>query len=647
MCGIAGFVAEGRRADLERAIEAMAAAEFHRGPDDGGTLVLSAGQSWVGLGNRRLAIIDLSPAGHQPMANGDASVWVTFNGEIYNFAALRAELVAAGYAFRSRTDTEVILHGYTAWGIEGTLKRLRGMFAFAIWDARARQLYIARDRLGEKPIYYALVGGRLVFASELRAIMASGMVGCAPSAAALYAYLALGSVPAPLAIAAPVRTLEPGCYVEFHAGVLSRYRYWEPRGADGVAALGPEETVARLSAMLTDVVRMRLVSDVPLDLFLSGGIDSAAVLALMRRAGAERIRAHTISFADAAFDEAPGARVAARHYGAELLEHRVDAGDLADELPRIIAALDQPSIDGVNTYFVAKYTRAAGTVVALSGLGGDELFGGYSSFRRVPALMRAGGAVRTTGATHWLGARLLELAGGSQRAGRINDFLARRPSAASAYLALRGLLRETEIEQLLDRDLLAEGRRQFDPIGYLERLPGGDEPVAGNAVSALELGAYMHNQLLRDTDVMSMAHGLEVRCPLIDHELVEFVLGIAPALKFGGRPKRLLLRAIGDELPPAIVNRRKRGFSFPFAIWMRGEARQVIADILTSGGDGGVLRRAVVTDLWDGFNRGRVHWSRIWQIAVLQLWLAEFKRAAAEIRPIGESAPPIGAAAGR
>ena len=226
MCGIAGLVAAGRRDDLARAIAAMTAAQIHRGPDGGGTIVLGAGpaERVVALGNRRLAIIDRSPAGRQPMANGDASLWITFNGEIYNFAALRAELAAAGYAFRSRTDTEVILHGYAAWGIEGTLKRLRGMFAFALWDGRARRLLIARDRLGEKPIYYALAGGQLVFASELRAIVAAGLIPCTPSAAALYAYLALGSVPAPLAIADPVRTLEAGCYLEFHDGALRVYR---------------------------------------------------------------------------------------------------------------------------------------------------------------------------------------------------------------------------------------------------------------------------------------------------------------------------------------------------------------------------------------------------------------------------------------
>ena len=444
MCGIAGLVAAGRRDDLARAIAAMTAAQIHRGPDGGGTIVLGAGpaERVVALGNRRLAIIDRSPAGRQPMANGDASLWITFNGEIYNFAALRAELAAAGYAFRSRTDTEVILHGYAAWGIEGTLKRLRGMFAFALWDGRARRLLIARDRLGEKPIYYALAGGQLVFASELRAIVAAGLIPCTPSAAALYAYLALGSVPAPLAIADPVRTLEAGCYLEFHDGALRRYRYWAPRPAAGVAGLGAAETVARLRALLEEAVRIRLVGDVPMGLFLSGGIDSAAVLALMRRADAGRIRAHTISFADAHYDEAPQARRAARACGAELLEHRVGAADLAAELPKIIAALDQPSIDGVNTYFVAKYTRAAGTVVALSGLGGDELFGGYSTFRRVPAMLRVGGTRRANFAMRWVGGRLLALAGDSSRAARIGDFIARRPSAASAYLALRGLLRE-------------------------------------------------------------------------------------------------------------------------------------------------------------------------------------------------------------
>jgi asparagine synthase (glutamine-hydrolysing) len=638
MCGIAGFVGSGRRSVIERSIQAMNAAQRHRGPDDGGMVVIGAGSGMLAaLGSRRLAIVDHSAAGRQPMSNARPSAWIVFNGEIYNFAALRAELAGAGYVFQSRTDTEVVLHGYEAWGIEGLLRRLRGMFAFAIWDAHRRRLLLARDRLGEKPLYYALVRGQLLFASELRAIVASGLVECALSAAGTFAYLALGSVPAPLTIADPIRALEPGQYAILAGGHLDVTRYWslEEAASHHLSVIVPEsEAIEHLGELVTKAVAMRTISEVPAGVFLSGGIDSTAVLAAARAGSSGRLRAHTLVFPEEPGGEARWARMAAQRFDADLIEHPLTARALGDELPSLAAAIDQPSIDGINTYFVAKFARTAGTKVALSGLGGDELFGGYDSFARVPALIRAGTALRGMAPAGRLLTRLLGYGDGTSRAARLCDYFNGEPSLSRAYFAVRGLLSERVSATLLDRDFWESGRRQFDTFGYLGSVPQVGKDTA-SAVSLLELQVYMHNQLLRDTDVMSMAHGLEVRCPLIDHELVEFTSALPPAWKFHGRPKALLLRALGDWIPPELANRRKAGFTLPFASWMRGELSDAISDLLnTSDGVDDVVDRSGALALWAAFRRGRLHWSRIWAVVMLRLWLREFRQPAH--RPMGD-----------
>ena len=629
MCGIAGFVGAGRRPVIERTIDAMTSAQRHRGPDHGGAIVIGAGSgTFVAFGSRRLAIIDHSAAGRQPMTNASATAWIVFNGEIYNFAALRAELTGAGYVFQSRTDTEVVLHGYEAWGTEGLLRRLRGMFAFAIWDVRRRRLLIARDRLGEKPLYYALARGRLLFASELRAIVASGLVECTLSPAGTYAYLALGSVPAPLTIAEPIRALEPGQYAVMTSGHLDVTRYWslEEAASERLSVTVTEnQAVEHLRELVREAVAMRTVSEVPAGVFLSGGIDSSAVLAAARASSSGGLKAHTLVFPEEPGGEVQWARMAAQRSGADLIEHPLTARALVEELPRIAAAIDQPSIDGINTYFIAKYARAAGTVVALSGLGGDELFGGYDSFARVPALIRAGTALSVIAPAGRLLTRLLGNGDGTSRAARLRDYFKGDPSLPRAYFAVRGLLNDRVSATLLDRDFWAAGRCQFDTLNYLGSIPGIGTDTA-SAVSLLELQVYMHNQLLRDTDVTSMAHGVEVRCPLIDHELAEFAAALPSEWKFRGRPKALLVRALGDWIPPEMANRRKVGFTLPFERWLRGELKTPITDLLNSSDGDDVVDRIGALALWTAFRRGRIHWSRIWAVVMLRLWLREFQQ---------------------
>ncbi len=638
MCGIAGLVVNPAAAvDVESALGAMRDALVHRGPDGEGTFRSSDGR--VGLANRRLAVVDLSPAAAMPMRNANGTVWITYNGEIYNAAALRAELTGCGAAFRSASDTEVILHGYETWGAE-VVERLRGMFAIAIYDAREwpgspQRLFLARDRLGIKPLYYAALPEVFAFASELKALQASGVVPGKLSPAGLVGYLLLGSVPAPVTIYDGIQALEPGCVLrlEISGSTTSPahiHRYWSfPPPADPAAPI--PDPVGEVRALLDDAVRSHLVSDVPLGAFLSGGLDSTAVVTLMRAGHNGPLRTCSMVFEEAEYSEAPYARAVARAVGAEHHERVVTADEVGKELDQVLGMMDQPTIDGVNTYFVAQTARQAGLTVALSGLGGDELFGGYSNtFRGVPRMWRAVRmAQRVPGGARLIQAGLQAFAGGSRWL-KVGEALARPASAASAYLACRGLFTPNEVRSLVGPELWAAASATFDPMRAINEAvgEGGDigngwRPTRAGAfgwVSRVELSLYMRHQLLRDTDVMSMAHGLEVRVPLLDHILVEGVLRLPPTVHLnGGRPKGLLQAALGDRLPASIRARRaKQGFTFPFAEWLRGPLREQCAN--WHRGLAELLRPEAVAAVERAWGAGRAHWSRPWALAVLGGW---------------------------
>ena len=622
MCGIA--VVAARRgcapADLPGVLVRMAASIVHRGPDDGGVFVAPDGRS--GLATRRLAIRDLSPAGHMPMLAAGGAVAISYNGEIYNAEELRAELERLGERFASRSDTEVVLRGYVRWG-EGVVERLRGMFAFAVLDLRPGldRIFLARDRLGVKPLYWALTPDAFLAGSELREMYASGLVSRSVDPAALVGYLLLGSVPNPLTIQAGVRALEPGCTLtvplDDPAAAGEPRRYW--RLPTGVEPPAPDQDAAeRVRALLAEAVRIRLVSDVPIGAFLSGGIDSGAVVGLMRDQGAGTIRTCSMSFEESAYSEAPYARAAARSAGADHYERVVTAEDVRAEFDRLLDALDQPTVDGVNSYFVSRTAREAGLTVALSGLGGDELFGGYPhTFDGVPRVLSLVRAARGVPGGAALAAAAASLAPG-QRMRKAADALRRPPSRASAYLACRGMFSPGEVRALVHPDVW-EAAASFDAVAHVaERAVCADGP-AFNWVSRAELGTYTHHQLLRDTDAVSMAHSLEVRVPLLDHRLVEAVLRLPPEVKRAGDgPKPLLLRAVGDLLAPEVRARRdKQGFTFPFEVWMRGPLRDHVRAALDARPDFSLLRRDAVEGVWRAFEEGRVHWSRVWALAVL------------------------------
>lgn len=556
------------RAELERTRDRMAA----RGPDGAGSWV--GDEERIGLGHRRLSIIDLSEGGAQPMASADGRHVVTFNGEIYNHVALRRHLEAKGYRFRSRSDTEVLLHLYADRG-EAMVHALRGMFAFAIWDAERRSLLLARDPHGVKPLYYADDGWTFRFASQVKGLVAGGAIGGGVEPAGLVGFYMFGSVPEPFTTLAGVRSLPAGSTL-----LVDRRGATGPRQYHAVAAVyrdaenKVQASVHReeLAAALRDSVRHHLVADVPVGAFLSAGIDSGALVGLMRDAGVGDIKTVTVAFEEFRCkpeDEAPFAAEMARHYDTDHAVRTVTRAEFEDDLPRILEAMDQPSIDGINTWFVAKAARERGLKVAVSGLGGDELLGGYPSFEEIPRWVRwlkapssvplLGRALRRLVAplTHPLGlnpkaAGMVELGG----------------TIAGAYVLKRGLFLPWELGHVLDRDVVAAGLRRLQPLRHVGRhlhpLPKSNYA----RIATLEASLYMRNQLLRDTDWASMAHSLEVRVPLVDATVLREAARHTSWLAQGAG-KAALATAPSRPLPQHIIARCKTGFATPVHDWMQ------------------------------------------------------------------------------
>ena len=561
MCGIAGFLSAHRPPDdaagvLTRLRQTLA----HRGPDDHGEFLSE--DRCCGLTNARLAILDLSAAGHQPMRSADGRYVIVFNGEIYNFLELRAELEAGGAVFRSRSDTEVVLQLYERHGA-ACVDRLRGMFALAVWDERERTCFLARDPLGIKPLYYYHDDprGLLVFSSELRSLLATGLVPRQLDPQGMYGYFRSGSVPEPLTMIAGVRCLEPGTRMHWQNGQITRERFWSlgfsPENGE---ARDPADTVR---AALLESVEQHFVSDVNVGLFLSGGIDSTAVLALARANGRENIRTFSIGFADdAAADESPIARRTAEHFGAQHAEWRLDRVSGRALFDDFLPHVDQPSVDGFNTFAVSRFTREQGIKVALSGLGGDELFGGYPSFRQLPRMIAWS---RRLGPVRGVAGRALAAWAPRPSLRRLGDFLQQPPTLANAYAAYRGIHTDAEARALVAG--FTDAGHCAGPI--TPEASGSEYPTDADEISALEIRCYMSNQLLRDSDVMSMANGLELRVPLVDRRVVETLARI-PAWQRLVAGKGLLLRAV-PEVPDWVAGQPKRGFLFPFETWMAGD----------------------------------------------------------------------------
>lgn len=619
MCGIAGFIDAATPADLRHdAVVRMCTAMTHRGPDDFG---LDA-HGPATLGMRRLAIFD-PKNGRQPMTSADGRFRIVFNGAIYNFRALRDELRSAGFAFRTDCDTEVLLAAFIHWR-ERCLNRLRGMFAFAIWDAHDQSLFLARDPFGIKPLYYRHDSAQLLFASELNALLAAGAFPGEIDPHSVADYLAWFAVPAPRTIYRGIYSLRPGECATFRRGELEAHAAWSFRSVDRRAktARSRREFERELRARLENTIAAHVVADVPVGAFLSGGLDSAVVVGLMARASSTRLKTFSIGLDERDLDESSHAELTARHFGTEHHTRRLTGADVARDLPAILAAFDQPTGDGINTFYASQAARAGGVTVALSGLGGDELFGGYPSFNDIPRLARLLPFWRLLPAP----LRRPFLAGLQRRGTRYHklaDLLEHARTLPEICALQRRVFSESRRADLLDpavRDSLAPLSPHHPELASLTT----ELAAAGlfETISAWELRTYMADVLLRDSDVMSMRHSLELRVPFVDRPLVEW-LARQPARFKDDReqPKSALARAVADLLPPGLAQRPKQGFALPFATWMRGELRPFLDETFSDASvrRSGLFAPDAVQRYWRDYlaqNDAR-QWSRVWSLAVL------------------------------
>ncbi len=649
MCGIAGALlpnAALSAPEIEARLWRMIATIRHRGPDDEGVWT----DGLCGLGHARLSIIDLSPAGHQPIASADGAVWLTYNGEIYNFAAIRDELAALGYVFRSRTDSEVIANGWHAWG-PALFPRLRGMFALALWDRRTRRLILARDRLGKKPLYYRPGGSMpngaaFLFGSEIKAVLAWPGVPRTPNLNAIDSYLSLQYVPAPETAFGGVFKLPAAHYLTVEADPAGGWhmgepvRYWElPQPQASGLARRSAELQAELVAHLEEAVRLRLMADVPLGAFLSGGVDSSSVVAMMARAGAGRVKTFSIGFTDKNYDERRYARLVAERYGTEHEEFVVEP-DAVAVLPKLVRHYGEPFADpsAIPTYYVSEMARRHVTV-ALNGDGGDEAFLGYPRYQAMRYLAQLDRLPNTArlALAHVLGAA----PGGLQRKLRLAQIrdvlLADRERPAQRYGATLAFFAERDKTE-------GYGEAMHGALAHsvLDRLTpyfaGGDLVEGANRA---DIHTYLPDDLMVKVDVASMAHGLETRSPLLDHVLLEWAARIPAEIKMkGGTTKALFKAAMAPFLPREILHRKKMGFGVPLERWFRRELRELAHDTLLGqpARERGIMRPDYVRRLLDEHGAGtRNHHTRLWALLMLELWFRSWiddaAEAAAPVRP--------------
>ena len=636
MCGIAGVLCmNGGRAALESAA-AMGESLRHRGPDDEGLWVdMPAG---IALAHRRLSIIDLSPLGRQPMTSEDGRYVIAYNGEVYNFPALREELAGLGLRFRGNSDTEVVLAALGAWGVEAAVSRFVGMFAFALWDRREGELTLVRDRLGIKPLYWGHVGGALLFGSELKALTACETWQPEVDRDALAAFARWNYVPCPMSIYRGVCKLEPGTLLRIRCGEEPRIaRYWDVReiAREGLAeplSLSDEEATDRLEALLRDAVRQRMIADVPLGVFLSGGADSSIVAALAQAQSAQPARTFTIGFHDPAYNEAVHAKAVAAHLGTDHTELYVEPADALAVIPDLPRHYDEPFADSsqIPTLLVSALTRQHVTV-ALSGDGGDELMAGYTRYhwaelvrRRTHCLPHAvrnglGGLIDTVPARMW------------ERAARLMPERVRPQRVGERAHKLAAFLRE--------RDETGIYRRQHSHWSFPEALVlGGREPLGlaydptlAREIEAfvprmqlLDMATYLPDDILTKVDRASMAHALEVRVPLLDHRVVEMVWRLPYAQKVRrGVDKWLFRQVLYRHVPPALIERPKRGFSVPLGAWLRGPLRDWAESLLdpTRLREEGFFAPGLVRTTWDDFQAGRNALQEpLWGVLMFQAW---------------------------
>lgn len=630
MCGICGIVDYGAERPCDEAmLSAMARTLAHRGPDDNGVRIFDGtGMPRVGLGHTRLSVIDLSPHGHQPMRNEDGSVWLVYNGEIFNFPALREELLSRGHSFISRTDSEVIIHAYEEYG-EECVKRFRGQFAFGLWDERRKTLLLARDHSGIKPLYYAFRDGRFVFASELKAILADTCQPRAVDPAGLDDFLTYEFIPFPRTILRGIMKLPPAHTLTLRDGRVTVAPYWEPRYEPAPA--GEEEVAERLVSLLREAVKSQLVSDVPLGAFLSGGLDSSTVVALMSQVATGPVKTYSIGFEDRSYDELAYAKRVSEAFGTqhEVFTIRPRAVDLVEKL---VYHLDDPIADFsvFPTYLVSSMAREYVTV-ALTGDGGDETFAGYDTYLAQKIATAWGGAARLLG-NQPLSALLARIPPSPKKKGLVNR-LKRFAEGLTHPEDLRHFrwmifLSEADKRALYTDEFLSELegsaghealRRHFARSGTADEL---------NRQLYVDLKTYLTDNCLVKVDRMSMARSLEVRVPLLDHKVIEFMATVPPEMKLKGWERKYILRrAMAKILPKEILGRGKEGFSIPMKNWLREDLKPMMYDLLSpeSMRRRGYFRPGAVARLIEEHLGGREnHSHRLWALMLFERWAREF-----------------------
>lgn len=624
MCGINGFIPEKKFNDKKiSVVKKMNASLAHRGPDNDGIW----NDNDLCLGHRRLSIIDLSAESNQPFFSSDKRYVIVYNGELYNYRELKLELQrssqgsnAQPYFFKTSSDTEVILAAYIRWGNK-CLDFFNGMYAFAIYDTQEKKLLIARDRLGVKPLYYYFGDEGFIFSSEIRPIIHSGIKTFSLNKEVIAEYAMYQTVLAPNTIIKGVKMLMPGHLLEFENGKASLSHYYSVNKIS-TQDLSYKETCDKVNELLTLSVQRRLVADVPFGAFLSGGIDSSAVVGLMSKVSSEKIQTFNVSFDESEFSEAKYAKLIAKKFNTQHHEIKLTPNDFLKQLPEALVATDHPSGDGANTYIVSKATKNAGITMALSGIGGDELFAGYDVFKRMNELRKKSWLNAVPQIARKTAGFVIQKQKRSVSGNKINELLSQEKiNFNSAYPLSRSLFTLKELSALL---------KNSNPFSQIEKIISSvpqNENHLLSAVSVAEINTYLQNVLLRDTDQMSMSVALEVREPFLDYKLVEFVLGVNDEQKFPHTPKKLLTDSLGDLLPNEIVNRPKMGFTLPWKHWLKNELKDFCEKNIFEFSEYDFCNKDEIQNLWKRFlnNDQTVTWSRIWHLVVLNNWIKENK----------------------
>ncbi len=616
MCGIAGIFQFRKGNNHHDALHRMIHCQAHRGPDGQGAY--EEPSDGIYLGHLRLSIIDLSAQASQPMKDADDRYMLIFNGEIYNYQEIRSGI--SDYPFKTQSDSEVILASYRKWG-KDCVKYFNGIFGLAIWDKKEKSLFISRDQLGIKPVYFALDPDKIVFASEIRALLSSGLLPKKINQSALYDYLTYQSTLGSDTLIENIIRLEPGHSLFIKNGKMEKFQYWDLLAERKFEFENQESVQRQVKEKVLGAVRRQMVSDVPIAAFLSGGIDSSIMVACMALQSDQPVNTFTLAFDEQQYDESEHAEVIAKKYKTNHHKINLASNDILEQIPNIIYQMDNPSGDGINSYIVSAAIRNAGMKVAISGLGGDELFAGYGYAKMYKRVIDQNGMWSFSKPLRHLGARILSKAKSSSKQKFSQILKTDHPSLHTLYPVFRAVFSKPEINKIL-QDRGTGGlfiKYLASHESDLSRLPGLSRFSAGDILG------YTEGVLLKDSDQMSMANSIELRVPFFDIDLVEYVMAIPDTYKNPVTPKKLLVDAMDQMIPESIWNRKKMGFTLPWNTWLRGELHTYCKNALNDLADRGLMNGSVIRDYLARFekNDSSVSWSRIWTLVVLEKWMQQ------------------------